>query len=58
METKEQINLIYNALHMRETTTSTSGEQVEVLSLQGEQRELLKARLVELLLSLKETGEV
>lgn len=58
MDTTEQINLIYNALHMRETTTDANGDRVETLSIQGQQREQLKARLVELLISLKSTEEV
>ena len=49
--------MIYNALHMREATTNANGEKEEVLSVTGELREQLKARLVELLLSLKTTAE-
>ena len=52
METREQINTILSALHMREEVISADGSSITVMSIQGSNRELLKAKLVNLLLQI------
>lgn len=53
MEPRDQINYIHSALNMREEVWNEEKQSLDSkLSITGEEREKLKSRLVELLLSL------
>lgn len=57
METRELIQQIQSALHMREDIINEKGESISQTTITGEDREKLKTKLVDLLLLTEPTIE-